>query len=192
MSRLSAFDHLQSYIAHLHETGIRTLLEEDPARAVDFALSVGPLYVNFSRQRYDRTIWTALPAVAESKDMTAAFRRLFDGEIVNVTEDRAALHTALRSDLSAATAARHAHHEALEVRRRMRLLIERLADTQVTDIVSVGIGGSDLGPRLVVDALKSVSSARFRVHFISNVDGAAAQRTLAALDPAYTAAVFIS
>ncbi|WP_267102670.1 glucose-6-phosphate isomerase, partial [Xanthomonas sacchari] len=71
-------------------------------------------------------------------------------------------------------------------------LIDALAQTEVTDIVSVGIGGSDLGPRLVADALRPVTGARFRVHFVSNVDGAAMQRTLATLDPARTAGVLIS
>ncbi|WP_295958589.1 glucose-6-phosphate isomerase, partial [uncultured Xanthomonas sp.] len=69
---------------------------------------------------------------------------------------------------------------------------DALAQTEVTDIVSVGIGGSDLGPRLVADALRPVTGARFRVHFVSNVDGAAMQRTLATLDPARTAGVLIS
>ncbi|MGO4779113.1 glucose-6-phosphate isomerase, partial [Lysobacter sp. 2RAB21] len=62
----------------------------------------------------------------------------------------------------------------------------------VTDIVSVGIGGSDLGPRLAVDALTGATPGRFRVHFLSNVDGHAAQRTLAGLDPKRTAALLIS
>ncbi|MCC8445290.1 glucose-6-phosphate isomerase, partial [Xanthomonas translucens] len=75
---------------------------------------------------------------------------------------------------------------------RMRALIQALAQTDVTDIVSVGIGGSDLGPRLVADALRPFEGARFRVHFVSNVDGAAMQRTLATLDPARTAGVLIS
>ncbi|MEE7548162.1 glucose-6-phosphate isomerase, partial [Xanthomonas sp. Kuri4-1] len=85
-----------------------------------------------------------------------------------------------------------AHATAAGVRAQMRDLIEALAATGVTDIVSVGIGGSDLGPRLVADALRPVEGARFRVHFVSNVDGAAMQRTLATLDPARTAGVLIS
>ncbi len=76
-------------------------------------------------------------------------------------------------------------------RERMQALVASLQASAVTDVVSVGIGGSDLGPRLVVDAL-APANARLRVHFISNVDGNAARRVLAPLDPARTAAIVIS
>src|SRR5690606_10175155 len=104
---------------------------------------------------------------------------------------RAALHTALRGDASSATLARECAALAVQARERMRGLVDALERSGVTDIVSVGIGGSDLGPRLVVDAL-ALPGARFRVHFLSNVDGNAVQRTLAGLDPARTAAILIS
>jgi glucose-6-phosphate isomerase len=74
----------------------------------------------------------------------------------------------------------------------MATLIRELEATDVTDIVSIGIGGSDLGPRLLVDALADPRNARFRVHFVSNVDGHAMRRTLAGLDPTRTAAIVIS
>ena len=185
---------IEQLAAHAQRTQLRplsALIANDPARAHDFALRVGPLYANFARQLYDREALDALFALAERADTATAMRRLLDGEEVNATERRAALHTALRSDLSTADTARRAHAQALEARTRMAGMVRGLADSHITDIVSVGIGGSDLGPRLVVDALAQ-SDARFRVHFISNVDGAAAQRTLSRLDPANTAAVLIS
>lgn len=114
----------------------------------------GPLYFNFARQSYDAAAWQALLAQGNSADLAGAFRRLFDGEKVNVTEDRAALHTALRGRHSDAVVAREAYATALDVRQRMAALISGLEDSGVTDIVSVGIGGSDLGPRLVADALR--------------------------------------
>ncbi|MCO5095735.1 MAG: glucose-6-phosphate isomerase [Xanthomonadaceae bacterium] len=150
------------------------------------------MYANFARQRYDAPAWEALLALGRQRDLARAMRRLFDGEEVNATEGRAALHTALRGDLSAAPVARQAHREAVQVRERMGALVASLEAGEVTDIVSVGIGGSDLGPRLVVDALRGPLPGRFRVHFVSNVDGAAVQRVLAPLDPARTAAIFIS
>jgi glucose-6-phosphate isomerase len=94
--------------------------------------------------------------------------------------------------VSGAPVAADAFATAAKVRAQMGELIAALEKTPVTDIVSVGIGGSDLGPRLVADALRPVDGARFRVHFVSNVDGAAMQRTLATLDPARTAGVLIS
>ena len=130
--------------------------------------------------------------MAQSRDLGIAFRRLFDGEQVNVTEGRAALHTALRGNHSGAAVAREAYATARAVRQRMGAMLAELEASGITDIVSVGIGGSDLGPRLVAAAPWSPAGARFRVHFLSNVDGAAAQRTLAPPDPASTAAILIS
>lgn len=189
---MNGFAPLQPHAERLKGAKTPGLVATDPARAARFALRVGPLYANFARQGYDHAALTALDGLAESKSLGAAFRRLFDGEIVNVTEGRAALHTALRGNLSQAAAAREAFATASEVRQRMGRLVAQLEASGITDIVSVGIGGSDLGPRLVADALRPISGARLRVHFVSNVDGAAMQRTLATLDPAATAGILIS
>ena len=192
MSMKPGFDTLRSHASRLQGAKLPSLLANDPARAHDFALRQGPLYFNFARQSYDRDALGALLALARSRDVAAAFRRLFDGEKVNVTEDRAALHTALRGNHSDAAVAREAYATARATRQRMGAVVAELEASGITDIVSVGIGGSDLGPRLVADALRAPAGGRFRVHFLSNVDGAAAQRTLAPLDPARTAAILIS
>ncbi len=188
-SRLEA---IRAHAERLGAVGIAQLTGSDPARAADFALRVGALYANFARQRYDREALDALFALAEANDVPAALAALFDGAPVNTTEARAALHTALRSDLSDSGVARDARAQALAARGAMRGIIDALQASDVTDIVSVGIGGSDLGPRLAVDALAGVCPSRFRVHFLSNVDGNAAQRVLAGLDPTRTAVVLIS
>ena len=182
---------LDAHAQRLADASLRDLIATDPARANDFALRVGPLYASFARQRLDREVLAALFDFARERDFAGALRRLFDGELVNATEGRAALHTALRSDLSVATTARDAQAQAVQARTRMAELVAQLEAGGVTDIVSVGIGGSDLGPRLAVDAL-AAPNARFKLHFLSNVDGHAAQRTLAGLDPAHTAAILIS
>ncbi|ADV26904.1 Glucose-6-phosphate isomerase [Pseudoxanthomonas suwonensis 11-1] len=188
----TGFESLQSHASRLEGTGIAGLLKDEPGRVDAHALQVGPLYANFARQRYDAAAWDALLQLARQLELPVAFRRLFDGEKINLTEGRSVLHTALRGDLSQSPVAREAYQTAAEVRQRMHALVRELEASDVTDIVSVGIGGSDLGPRLVADALRGPLPGRFRVHFISNVDGAAAQRVLAPLDPKRTAAVFIS
>jgi glucose-6-phosphate isomerase len=188
---MTNFDALRSHATRLRDIRAPALLEQDPARASEFALRVGPLYASFARQGYDRDALTALHALASDLDLKAAYQRLFTGEIVNPTEGRAALHTALRSNLTDAEVAQDAYAEAAKVRAHMGTLVAALEASEVTDIVSVGIGGSDLGPRHVADALRPLE-AKLRVHFISNVDGAAAQRTLAGLDPKTTAAILIS
>jgi len=182
---------LSAEAARLAHLSLTDLAAADPARATDFSLRVGPLYANFARQRIDRQALDALFALAGRCDFSGALQRLADGDAVNATEGRAALHTALRGDVSNTPAARAAAAAARQMRARMGELVAALDASNVTDIVSIGIGGSDLGPRLVVDAL-AAAEARFKVHFISNVDGAAAQRVLAGLNPAHTAAILIS
>lgn len=192
MQAQDRFEQLKAQAERLAGVELKALATADPTRTKDFALRVGPLYASFARQSYDRPALDLLFGQLTALDAPGRLRALFDGEQVNPTEGRPALHTALRSDLSAATAARSAHAQAREARVRMRELIATLSAGEVTDIVSVGIGGSDLGPRLAVDALAGTRPGRFRVHFLSNVDGAAAQRVLSGLDPQRTAALLIS
>ena len=187
----SDFDTLHPHAERLRRTPIARLIAEDLHRPRDFALRVGPLYASFARQHYDRAAVDALFALGERADLPAAVRRLFDGHPVNVTEGRAALHTALRGDLSDSGTARDASAQARAARARMATLVHDIRASGVTDVVSVGIGGSDLGPRLVADALRD-GDGGLRVHFVSNVDGNAVRRTLASLDPARTAAILIS
>ncbi|MDG9987784.1 glucose-6-phosphate isomerase [Stenotrophomonas sp. GD04024] len=192
MTTNNGFDSLHSHAQRLKGASIPSLLAAEPGRVQDLALRVGPLYVNFARQKYDAAALQALLALAAERDVGGAINRLFRGEQVNLTEGRAALHTALRGDVVDAPVAAEAYATARGIRQRMGVLVRALEDSGVTDVVSVGIGGSDLGPRLVADALRPVSGARLRVHFVSNVDGAAMQRTLATLDPAKTAGILIS
>ena len=183
---------LREEAARLGDISLQDLMAADAARAHDFALRVGPLYANFARQRYDRAALKVLFDIAREADLMGAMRRLVDGDIVNTTEGRAALHTALRGDLSASSSAREAHELAQAALVQMEALVAKLRDDPaITDVVSVGIGGSDLGPRLVADALAK-HGAPLRVHFVSNVDAAAIHRTLEGLDPAHTAGVMIS
>src|SRR5690606_39015451 len=190
-SNMSDFATLRTHAQRLADTPVARLLQDDPARARDLALRVGPLYASFARQRYDAAALDALHALAEARDFAGAMRRLLDGETVNTTEGRAALHSALRGEASQAPVARECSAQAAQARARMGELVDAVSASGVTDVVSVGIGGSDLGPRLVVDALAG-PEARVRVHFLSNVDGNAARRVLAGLDPAKTAAILIS
>ena len=188
---MSLLAGLDAHAQRLAGSTIAGLVESDPTRARDFALRLGPLYASFARQRYDREALDALFAIAGQADLPAAMRRQLDGETINPTEGRAVLHSALRGDNSTARVAREARAQAVAAQARMRELIAGLEASEVTDIVSIGIGGSDLGPRLVVDAL-ALPDARFRLHFISNVDGNAARRVLAGLDPKRSAAIVIS
>ncbi len=173
-------------------TTLRQLNLDTPGRSADLSLRVGPIHANFARQHFDREAFGMLLDLARQAEVPAAIRALFDGADVNVSEARPALHTALRGNLGIGALAESAHRDALAVRVRMDALHDELAASGVTDIVNVGIGGSDLGPRLAVDALKDYHDGRFRIHFLSNVDGSAVQHLVRGLDPARTAAILVS
>lgn len=190
MSRAVDWEALRAHAARLQSAPLSTLIQSDATRATRFALRAGPVYANFARQQIDAEALDALIDAAAEADVGGRLRALFDGEQVNATEGRAALHTALRSGLSTSASACQAHATALEARARMRALIADIEASGVTDVVSVGIGGSDLGPRFVVDAI--APNPRIRVHFLSNVDPSAATRLLSKLDPARTAGILIS
>ena len=188
-------EHWQSLRQHAERLAGRRLhdiLGAAPDRAQAYSLRVGPLYASFARQRIDDEALAALFQLARDAGVPQALRRLFDGALVNGTEQRPALHTALRGDLGESATARDAHRQAREARGVMDRLHQALLDSGVTDVVNVGIGGSGLGPRLAVDALRDFHDGRVRVHFLTNVDGSAAQHLLRTLDPARTAAILVS
>lgn len=184
---------IQSLIPHaarVIDRPLGELVAAEPDRADAMSLRAAGLHLCFARQRVDREALTALLAIAGELDLRGAIRRLFAGEQVNTTEHRAALHTALRGDPEGSTASSAAHAEARACRQRMGLLVDQIRASGASDVVNIGIGGSDLGPRLVVDALGTGSSPR--VHFLSNADAHAATRLLSRLDPASTVAVVVS
>ena len=183
---------LSAHAGRLTEERLARLVAADPARARDLSLRVGPLYANFARQKVDREAWAALLALAVARGFPAALQALFDGATVNRSEGRAALHSALRGATGQGGTVAAARREAAAAREGMRRWVAQLDASDVTDIVNVGIGGSDLGPRLAIEALREADRRRYRVHFLSNVDGNAAAHLLRGLDPARTAAIMVS
>jgi glucose-6-phosphate isomerase len=185
------FQALAAHQLRLASTPLVQLCAE-PDRSRALGRSTLGLHLNLARQRLDPEALQALLAQASRLGIPAGFRRLVEGEQVNPTEARPALHTALRSALGQSETARAARAEVMVMRQRMEALSAALEASTVTDIVSVGIGGSDLGPRLVVDALREVASPRFRIHFLTNVDGSALARLLPQLDRRSTAVLLVS
>lgn len=194
MSSTGKSDAWQSVFAHgqrLQQFHLRDI-SQDSRRAASMSFRLGPLQASFARQRLDSEALDALFHLAESSLVTAAIQDLFEGKRVNQSEQRAALHTALRSHLVDSADAKSAHALAMGSHEKMAVLIAELDASGVTDIINVGIGGSDLGPKLAVDALRDFHTGRFRIHFLSNVDGSGAQHLLKSLDPEKTAAILVS
>jgi glucose-6-phosphate isomerase len=190
-----ALDRLRVEASRLRQRTLVELFQADPGRFRSLSFRHGAVFADLSRQRIDVAALAALVEAARAAGLEAAIEALFAGAVVNHSERRPALHTALRGQ-GPEDAVRRAN-EALE---RMERLLEILrsdpASTfgmhRVTDVVSVGIGGSDLGPRLLLEALERRSRGLPRVHFLSNVDGDALQRLLPRLDPGSTLVVLIS
>ncbi len=180
-------------------THMRELFAADPERFARYSLRVGSgeneLLVDYSKNRLDAAVLARLLDLARASGVQPARDAMFAGARINASEDRAVLHVALRDpagppllvdgeDVRAAVG---------EVLRRMREFCAAVRSgawrgyrgDRITDVVNIGIGGSHLGPQMVVRALRPYADGP-RVHFISNVDGAAANDTLASLDPAAT------
>jgi glucose-6-phosphate isomerase len=174
---------------------LRQLFAEDPARAERYVVEVGDLRIDYSKHRVDDTVLAGLVALAERCDVEARRDAMFAGEHVNVTEDRAVMHVALRAPRDSVLTVDGDNvvpgvHDVLNA---MSAFAERVrADERITHVVNIGIGGSDLGPAMAYRALEAYRHPRMRCSFVSNVDGADIASVLAEADPASTLFVVAS
>jgi glucose-6-phosphate isomerase len=176
---------------HAHEmraVHMRELFAGDPDRFARFSLELGDLLFDFSKHRITEETLRLLVRLAGERDLPRWIERMFSGEKVNSTEGRAVLHVALRnrSGRSIHVDGEDVMPAVREVLARMRALAERIRNGEwrgetgeaVTDFVNIGIGGSDLGPCMVSEALRPFWKEGLRVHFVSNVDGTHLAETL--------------
>lgn len=170
---------------------IADLFAADPARASRYSLEAAGLFLDYSKNSVnDRTLGQLLQ-MAQTADLRAWIERMFAGEAINNTEHRAAWHVMLRAGT---------RPEVQAVLARVRDFCSAVrdggwrgaTDLAVTDIVNIGIGGSDLGPKCVCRALRGRARADLRAHFVANVDGAQLHEVLAQLDPSRTLFVVTS
>jgi glucose-6-phosphate isomerase len=176
---MPADTHPLAFLANQPEYTLGELFTADPERAGDFAHDLGGIRFDFSKTHLTRQTIDAL----DPESYHDALARLFAGEVVNPTEDRAAEHPAERGFGSPDAVAL-----AAQRRGRMRALIDAIeagAFGDITGILHIGIGGSALGPALLVDALGR-TERRYRVEILSNIDGQAVDEALGRLDPATT------
>ena len=167
-----------------------TDLASDASLNAALNLRVAEMRFDFSRQRVNAQVLSSLCALAAERGWRERVRELFAGAPVNSTEGRPALHTALRSPVQTLPdAARDVPATLFRLKQFARAINDGgwtgFSGKAITDVVHIGIGGSDLGPRLVVDALEPASGCP-RLHFVANIDGHACVRTLRNLDPETT------
>jgi len=173
---------------------LRELFASDSRRAQRFTLGFDEITLDYSKQRISETTMSLLQALARQADVSAWRQRMFAGDAINSSENRAALHVALRADQTEFPKGNSVMAEVRECRERVRAFV-RLARSgglrsasgePITDIVNLGIGGSDQGPRLVAEALAPGDASGARLHFAANVDPADLDAVLAPLDPRST------
>jgi glucose-6-phosphate isomerase len=177
-------------------TTLLDLFAADTGRAARFTLEAAGLLLDYSKNFCTAETLQLFARIAGQRRLREEIDALFDGALVNATECRPALHTALRA--MRADAPNHAEIGA--VQQRMQRLVDALgagrstgfSGQPITDVVHIGIGGSDLGPRFAVAALQALHSRAVRVHFVANVDPAEIDDTLAGLDPATTLVITAS
>ncbi|WP_028006347.1 glucose-6-phosphate isomerase [Solimonas flava] len=200
-SATPAWRALATHAAAMRDVRIQDLFERDPARAQHFVCEDVGFYLDYSKQRANRETLGLLFGLARQQQLEAWRARLFAGDHINSTENRAALHMALRAPRGAdfRDAGRRVGDEVHAVLDRMRHFAERVRDgdwrgatgKRITDIVNIGIGGSDLGPRLVCHALGPMIDGP-RPHFVANVDGAELHTVLSRLRPETTLFIVVS
>jgi glucose-6-phosphate isomerase len=173
------------------------MFETDPGRGDYLSVDLGDLFADFSRQRIDRATFDDLLALAEATDVAGYVSDMADGEIINDTEGRAVLHTACRGtpakdpEIAKAVADADAMLETF-VSGIHDGSIATASGGKFKSVVAIGIGGSELGPALALDALSDICPAKLDVRMCGNIDGVALERAFQGLDPATTLVVVIS
>jgi glucose-6-phosphate isomerase len=198
--QMPAWQALEQHHAALAGVPLRRLFDEDPGRFQRLSATGGGLLLDYSKQLVTAETMRLLGALARECRVEKSIERLFSAERVNVTENRAALHMALRAANPVMLDGVDVTREIAAVLAQMKKLATAVRNGRArgatgrrfTDLVNIGIGGSDLGPRFVCDALARDSRSPLRAHFVSNVDGAAITSVLDALDPATTLIIVAS
>jgi glucose-6-phosphate isomerase len=191
-----AWKDLARHAETMRGVHLRELFQDDPKRFERFSLTEDGFLLDYSKNRITAETLDLLLALGREADVEGWRDRMFAGEKINITEDRAVLHVALRnrSNRPVIVDGADVMPDVNAVLGRMREFTERVRSGEwkgatgerITDIVNIGIGGSDLGPVMICEALRPYQRADLRPHFVSNVDGAHMVDTLAGLDPART------
>jgi glucose-6-phosphate isomerase len=192
LTRSAAWQALSAHYAAIKPLQMRQMFQEDAARFDNFSLRLGSLFFDYSKNRINAETIRLLVALAEQAELPAYIERMFSGEKINSTEHRAALHTALRnrSDQPVYVDGKNVMPDVQRVLGLMRRFSDAVRNGQhaghtgkaIRDIVNIGIGGSDLGPLMVCEALKPYASQNLRAHFVSNIDSSHLNETLKNLD----------
>ena len=196
-----SWNKLQSHFKNIEHRHLRDLFEADPNRAKDLMIQWEDFYVDFSKNRITQETLNLLTDLANDVDLKDAMSKYFGGDIINATEGRAVLHTALRSSKDSETLVEGSNviPGVFEIKQKIKEFTNSVSSGKhkgftgkaITDVVNIGIGGSDLGPAMVVDSLQYYKN-HLNTQFVSNVDGDHHKEIIKSLNPETTLFVIVS
>ena len=196
LTERTSWQSLQVHFSKIQEVHLRDLFSKDPQRGRVFGIEAEGIYLDYSKNRIDQETLKHLFALADESELRPAIEAMFRGDAINITENRAVLHTALRAprDAKIELGGRNVVPDVYEVLDQMSGFCDRLRSRQwkghtgksIVNIVNIGIGGSDLGPVMAYEALRNYSDRSLNFLFVSNVDGTDFSEAVEGLDPAET------
>ncbi len=202
LSKCSSWMKLQAHQQTIAETHMRDLFSADPKRFEKFSIQFNDILFDFSKHRVTEDTLRLLLNLAEEMDVPGWIKKMFNGEPINLTENRAALHIALRnrSNRPIAVNGKDVMPGVNSVLARMRKFSEAVRSGEwkgfsgktITDVVNIGIGGSDLGPAMVTEALLDYHCPNIKFHFVSNIDSTQLFETERHLNPETTLFIIAS
>lgn len=201
-SQLASWQALEKSATKMKQSHLRDLFAKDDARFSQFSTQIPGLLFDYSKQRIDKDVFTQLIALAKECDISAWREKMFNGEKINITENRAVLHTALRNRAHTPLIVDGENVTELVDNElaKIKLFVEKVRSGKwlgysgkpVKDVVSIGVGGSNLGPQMATEALKALSDDTLNVHYVSNADGVQIASVLKNIDAETTLFVIAS
>ena len=198
-TKTKSWDNLNSHYKKIKSSSISDFFKENPLRSDDFKIEWEDFYVDFSKNIINSNTIKLLIELCKEVDLKNSIDKYFSGVKINSTENRSVLHTALRSKEKIFLENIDISKKVKEVKSKLKKFSNKIisgkfkssSEKKITDIVNIGIGGSDLGPVMVTHALKHYSN-HLKIHFISNVDGDHVIETLKKIDPETTLFIIVS
>ncbi|MDI9255947.1 glucose-6-phosphate isomerase [Flavobacterium sedimenticola] len=197
----AAWNKLQLHYTQLKNVSMQEMFAQDPERASKFHIQWNDFLVDYSKNILTQETMDLLVALAKEVQLENAIQQYFEGEAINQTENRAVLHTALRApeNSSVVVDGKNVMPEVFDVKNKIKNFSNDIISGKrkgytgkaFTDVVNIGIGGSDLGPAMVADALQFYKN-HLNVHFVSNVDGDHVNEVIKKLNPETTLFVIVS
>ncbi|WP_298116401.1 glucose-6-phosphate isomerase [Flavobacterium sp.] len=197
----SVWQKLQNHFSKMQNNSIKEMFENDATRAEKFHIKWNDFLVDYSKNNINKETIDLLLELTKEVNLKDAIAKYFQGDLINQTENRAVLHTALRSkeNQTILVDGKNVMPEVFDVKRKIKLFSNEVISGErkgftgktFTDIVNIGIGGSDLGPAMVVEALQYYKN-HLNLHFVSNVDGDHVNEVIKKLNPETTLFVIVS